>query len=133
MRISDWSSDVCSSDLPLLPFRWFNRFFDGVTRGYLACVRFMLRRAVLGVLLFAGLIGVTVLLFGRVPGSLVPNEDQGYGVGVRQLATAAALARTAGAMEEITGEMLKEDFVQGKIRKREGRGRRCSYGGNLVG
>src|SRR3546814_18737117 len=98
MRISDWSSDVCSSDLPLLPFRWFNRFFDGVTRGYLACVRFMLRRAVLGVLLFVGLIGVTVLLFGRVPGSLVPNADQRYVGAVTQLAPAQDLACTQRAM-----------------------------------
>src|SRR3546814_1134669 len=30
---------------PLLPFRWFNRFFDGVTRGYLACVRFIDRKS----------------------------------------------------------------------------------------
>src|SRR3546814_13381818 len=73
----------------------------------------MLRRAVLGVLLFAGLIGVTVLLFGRVPGSLVPNEDQGYVVAVTQLAPAAALGRTEGAMEEFTGKVLNEDIVQG--------------------
>jgi len=98
---------------PLPPFRWFNRFFDSVTRGYLACVRFMLRRAVLGVLLFVGLIGVTVLLFGRVPGSLVPNEDQGYVVAVTQLAPAAALGRTQEAMEEFTGKVLNEDIVQG--------------------
>lgn len=98
---------------PLPPFRWFNRFFDSVTHGYLTCVRFMLRRAVLGVLLFAGLIGVTVLLFGWVPGSLVPNEDQGYVVAVTQLAPAAALGRTEEAMEEFTGKVLNENVVQG--------------------
>ena len=98
---------------PLLPFRWFNRLFDGATRGYLAGVRFMLRRAVLGVILFAGLIGATVLLFDRVPGSLVPNEDQGYVLAVTQLPAAAELGRTEAAMEEFTGKVLKESVVEG--------------------
>jgi hydrophobe/amphiphile efflux-1 (HAE1) family protein len=98
---------------PALPFRWFNRFFDRVTGGYLASVRFLLGRAVLGLLLFAGLIGLTMLLFSQVPGSLVPEEDQGYVIAVTQLPPAAALSRTQEAMEEFTKEVLASDVVGG--------------------
>jgi multidrug efflux pump len=63
---------------PRGPFRWFNRAFLRLTQGYLHSVGFMMKRAILGAVLFLGMIGVTVLLFQRVPGSLVPDEDQGY-------------------------------------------------------
>src|SRR3546814_5028914 len=34
MRISDWSSDVCSSDLPLAPWlAWLGRHFGGAAGG----------------------------------------------------------------------------------------------------
>jgi len=88
---------------PLLPFRWFNRAFGAATRGYVGGVRFMLRRVALSLVLFAGLMGVTVLLFERVPGGLVPAEDQGYVLMAYQLPPAASLNRT----ERVTGRMTE--------------------------
>src|SRR5690606_20401098 len=98
---------------PLAPFRWFNRFFDRVTRGYLGSVNFLLRRAVLSVVLFAAMIGVTIVLFERVPGSLVPEEDQGYVIAVTQLPAAAALSRTRDAMDTFTDQVLESPIVGG--------------------
>ncbi len=62
---------------PVLPFRIFNRAFDRLTRGYTAGVAFFLKRALLGCVLVAGLLGATGYLFYTLPGSLVPDEDQG--------------------------------------------------------
>ena len=98
---------------PLAPFRWFNRFFNWVTRGYLGSVSFFLKRALLGAALFAAMIGVTVMLFDRVPGSLVPEEDQGYVIAVTQLPAAAALSRTRDAMEGFTEQVLDSGVVGG--------------------
>jgi len=100
---------------PAAPFRAFNRLFERMTHGYLASVRFMMKRAALGLALFAGLIGVTVLLFNRVPGSLVPNEDQGYVIAVTQLPAAAALGRTAAAMDTLTKELVDDPLVHGMV------------------
>src|SRR3546814_3355767 len=50
---------------PAAPFRVFNRWFDRVTAGYTAGVRFFIRRSLIGVVLFLGLIGITVMLFER--------------------------------------------------------------------
>src|SRR3546814_17077019 len=60
MRISDWSSDVCSSDL----------YQGGVGKMLAAPLRW------LGV--FVAMVAVTALLFTRLPGSFLPQEDQGY-------------------------------------------------------
>ncbi len=93
---------------PWLPFRWFNRAFAAITRGYIGGVGFMLRRAVLGFVLFAGLLGITALLFERVPGGLVPAEDQGYVLIAYQLPPAASLDRT----EQVTGRMTQRLLEQ---------------------
>ena len=63
---------------PIAPFRVFNRVFDRMTEGYGAGVTFFLKRSLVGLLLFGGMIALTVGLFSRVPTSLVPDEDQGY-------------------------------------------------------
>src|SRR4051812_12385176 len=79
---------------PWLPFRLFNRAFEAVTAGFTGGVRFFLRHAVIALTLVAGMLGATWWLFGRVPGGLVPNEDQGYVFLVTQLPPAASLDRT---------------------------------------
>ncbi|HEV7286462.1 MAG TPA: efflux RND transporter permease subunit, partial [Kaistia sp.] len=62
---------------PILPFRLFNRFFEWLTRGYTSGVRFFLKRALLGIALFAIMIGAMGYLAMKIPGALVPEEDQG--------------------------------------------------------
>ncbi|MBW7850983.1 MAG: multidrug efflux RND transporter permease subunit [Rhodospirillales bacterium] len=94
-------------DAPALPFRLFNRLFAKATGGYLAGVRFFLRRAVLGMAVLAVMIGVTVAMFQRIPGGLVPEEDQGSVFAITMLPPAAALSRTA----EVTG--LLNERLQG--------------------
>ncbi|HXH04426.1 MAG TPA: efflux RND transporter permease subunit [Candidatus Competibacteraceae bacterium] len=83
-------------------FRWFNRCFERLTAGYTAGVRFMLRRALLGVVLFAGMLAISWQLFVRVPGSLVPDEDQGYIMTMSILPPAASLERTVAVSDRIT-------------------------------
>src|SRR5690606_22041153 len=80
---------------PRGPLRWFNVGFARLTQGYLNGVGFFLRRAVIGLVLCAGLVGLTWHMFTRVPGSLLPAEDQGYVIMAYILPPAAALSRTA--------------------------------------
>ncbi|WP_325169697.1 MULTISPECIES: efflux RND transporter permease subunit [Pseudomonas] len=97
---------------PAAPFRWFNRVFESATNGYGAGVQFFLKRAVIGLLLFGGMIALLVILFGRVPGSLVPDEDQGYVINAYFLPPAASLTRTEKLTGEVTQELMKHPAVQ---------------------
>ena len=58
-------------------FAWFNRSFLRVTGHYVDGVGFMVRRAGIGLLLFAGMVALAAGLWRITPGSLVPDEDQG--------------------------------------------------------
>ncbi|WP_431857614.1 efflux RND transporter permease subunit [Azospirillum sp.] len=97
---------------PMLPFRLFNRAFERVTNGYLHGVRFFTRRAVLSVLIFAGLIGATYGLFQRVPGALAPEEDQGYVFMMPILPPAASLSRTVAVTDTINGMLMQHPAVK---------------------
>jgi multidrug efflux pump len=97
---------------PAAPLRWFNRQFDRLTNGYLGSVDFLMKRAMVGLLMFAALIGLTVVLFGRVPGSLVPNEDQGIAISVAQLPAAASLGRTAAVVDDLTAKLVDDPVVE---------------------
>ena len=59
-------------------FRWFNDWFARVTGHYTDGVASCLRRGGIGVVLFVGMVALTVFLWRITPGSLVPDEDQGY-------------------------------------------------------
>jgi multidrug efflux pump len=97
---------------PAAPFRVFNRFFDRMTEGYGAGVAFFLRRSLIGLLLFGGMIALIVVLFGRVPGSLVPDEDQGYVINAYFLPPAASVNRTDALTHDFTEQLMKHPAVQ---------------------
>jgi hydrophobe/amphiphile efflux-1 (HAE1) family protein len=100
---------------PWLPFRLFNRGFDAVTRGFTGGVRFVLRHAVLALVLVAAMLGATWWLFERVPGGLVPQEDQGYVFLVTQLPPAAALDRTLAVTAQVTQGAMENPAVENVV------------------
>lgn len=97
---------------PILPFRLFNRFFDFATRGYLFGVRIYLKRIWLAVVLFAVMLGSCYWLYQRVPGGLVPEEDQGVLFAVAILPPAASLDRTAAVMRQVSENLQKHPAVK---------------------
>ncbi|WP_152220359.1 efflux RND transporter permease subunit [Pseudomonas sp. SCB32] len=97
---------------PAAPFRWFNRMFDKATEGYGAGVQFFLKRASVGLLLVGGMIALMVVLFGRVPGSLVPDEDQGYVLNAYILPPASSLKRTEELTNAVSDQLQKHPAVK---------------------
>ncbi|MCP5419688.1 MAG: multidrug efflux RND transporter permease subunit [Gammaproteobacteria bacterium] len=75
-------------------FRGFEKSFGILTNGYVAGSSFLIRRVLIGLLLFGGLLFVTFGLFKSIPSGFVPDEDQGYLVGVAILPDGASLDRT---------------------------------------
>jgi hydrophobe/amphiphile efflux-1 (HAE1) family protein len=84
-------------------FQAFNRFFGHVTQRYVHGVGFLVRRAGIGLLLFAGMVALAVGLWRITPGSLVPDEDQGFYISAVILPDGASLQRT----DEVVGEVIK--------------------------
>jgi len=72
----------------------FNRGFDATANGYARAVAFLLRGRFLMLLVYAGLVGLTVFMFRTVPQGFIPVQDQGYAIVVIQLPEGAALTRT---------------------------------------
>jgi HAE1 family hydrophobic/amphiphilic exporter-1/multidrug efflux pump len=82
-------------------FRWFNRWFGRVTARYTDGVAWMLRRGTIAVVLFAGMVAITIGLWRATPGSLVPDEDQGYYIAAVFLPDGASLERTDKVVNEV--------------------------------
>jgi multidrug efflux pump len=96
-------------------FRWFNAWFARVTRGYTAGVRFMVRRALLGLALFAGMLVLTWWLGRIIPGSFVPPEDQGYYVTAVIMPDGASLQRTEQVMNRVEQIALSNPNVKDTV------------------
>ncbi|MGN8160161.1 efflux RND transporter permease subunit [Salinisphaera sp. RV14] len=92
---------------PLLPFRLFNRGFAALTDAYLWGVNFLIRYALVGVLLFCGVMGATWVVSQQVPSGLIPQEDQGYIFALYTLPPASSLQRTMKVGHELTTKELK--------------------------
>jgi hydrophobe/amphiphile efflux-1 (HAE1) family protein len=96
---------------PWLPFRVFNQGFEWITRHFIGGVGFFLRHMVTAGVLIAVMLGVTWWLFQRVPGGLVPSEDQGYIFLVTALPPAASLDRTLLVTAKVTEGAMKNPAV----------------------
>ncbi len=99
---------------PPLPFRLFNAVLGFSTGAYLGVVRWALRLAVLGIVLFGGLYAAGLYGFATLPGGFVPQEDEGYFLISTQLPDAASMERTQTVMNDIDRILLEtEGFSEG--------------------
>ncbi|MEM7754962.1 MAG: multidrug efflux RND transporter permease subunit [Planctomycetota bacterium] len=94
------------------PFRAFNWALDRVTDVYAAGVKVVVRAWIVGVLL-VGATGVGIVaLFGAVPSSFVPQEDQGFVFAGVFLPDGATLDRTDAATAEVARVFAEHPAVQ---------------------
>jgi multidrug efflux pump len=84
-------------------FGWFNRSFGRATDHYESGVAWVIRRGVIGLALFAVMVAAAAWLWRITPGSLVPDEDQGFYIAAVVLPDGATLERT----DKVVGEVLK--------------------------
>ncbi|ATC94463.1 efflux RND transporter permease subunit [Pseudoalteromonas tunicata] len=82
-------------------FVWFNKRFHAMTGGYVNAVSFFVRRGILGFVLVAGMVFITIGLWQKTPGSLVPDEDQGFYISAVFLPDGASLERTEKVVAEV--------------------------------
>ncbi len=89
-------------------FRGFNHRFENGTNRFVRAVRWLLDRPRLGVVFFLLVAAGAFFMFGKVPGALVPAEDQGYFITAALLPEGATLARTHAVAERVEN-ILKAD------------------------
>ena len=90
------------------PFKFvekFNEFFDFSREIFAKGVAFVLQRVKLFVLVFVGFLALIALLYKLVPGSLVPDEDQGSIMAITNLPAASAMHRTTAYIEKMSSDI----------------------------
>lgn len=87
--------------------RWFNHFFEWVTKGYLWLTKKLLYAPFIGLGIFILLLGSVVFLFYRTPVGFVPQEDQGYLIVLANMPDGASLSRTEAVDQQI-GAIARE-------------------------
>src|SRR3546814_1784244 len=125
MRISDWSSDVCSSDLisgfvaptltpalcallikpahsaPPRLLSLMQQRFDGLTAWYTRGAGFFMRHGGRAIIVIVIMLAVTAGLWRSIPAALVPEDDQGYVIALPFLPPAASQQRNSKVMQAI--------------------------------
>jgi multidrug efflux pump len=92
-------------------FNWFNRAFEGTRRAYVQRVFQSVAHVPRWMAGFAVMLAVGVLLFMKLPGSFVPDEDQGYALIDVQLPAGANLPRTREVMQHINAILERSPDV----------------------
>ena len=89
-------------------FTGFNAAFKAITQRYVGSVQFLTRHKWVGVL---GLLLISVgayALIKKTPTGFIPEEDQGFVIGVTQTPGGSSLSRTVNATDEISKIALQD-------------------------
>ena len=93
-------------------FRTFNKYYDRLSHTYVGHIGSAVRHAPRWMAVFAVLAILCGFLFTRMPGSFLPEEDQGYAMAIVQLPPGATLPRTQKVFEEMRGRLEQLDGYQ---------------------
>ncbi len=93
-------------------FAGFNRVFERMSTGYARAVGWLVRRAAIGLAVYAVLIGLTVLGFRSVPAGFIPAQDKGYLITAIQLPDGASLERTDAVVRRASEIILDTPGVK---------------------
>ncbi|HLA35932.1 MAG TPA: efflux RND transporter permease subunit, partial [Rhodocyclaceae bacterium] len=93
-------------------FGGFNRFFSATTRRYRNGVSRLLGKPLRWMVVYGLIIVVVVGLFTRLPGSFLPEEDQGYFISIVQLPPGATRERTLEVLSQVEQFYLQQKEIE---------------------
>ena len=96
-------------------FRKFNTMFDWTQKTYTGHIRSAIRHTALWMGVFAAVAVLCAILFVRLPGSFLPEEDQGYALGIISLPAGASIERTNAVMRQLDTIARKNPEVEGVV------------------
>ena len=94
-------------------FRQFNKYYDKVQATYVGHITSAVKHAPRWMILFAVLLVLAGFLFTRMPGSFLPEEDQGYALAIVQLPPGSTIERTKQVMTQVRGTLEKLPGFEG--------------------
>jgi len=89
----------------------FNRSFGRVTESYVGGVNYATRRLLRSLAIYAVIVAVAAWTYVKLPGSFLPEEDQGYLITAIQLPPAATRERAQTVLESVEQFYLKQPQV----------------------
>ncbi|MDQ8755426.1 multidrug efflux RND transporter permease subunit [Sphingosinicella sp. LHD-64] len=92
---------------------WFNRGFDWLSTRYGALTSKTVRRSALMLIIYGGLLGLTIWRLNATPTGFIPDQDQGFLIGVVQLPAGSSLERTSAIMERTRAIVAQNPAVVG--------------------
>lgn len=96
-------------------FTWFNDAFRRASERYSVSVQRMLNRKQLMLLVYAGLLVLTVFMFRIVPTGYVPGQDKQYLIAFARLPSGASLDRTESVIRRMSDMALKHPGVESAV------------------
>jgi multidrug efflux pump len=93
----------------------FNRVFAWAGNQYAVGVARVIRKSAIALIVYGGLLLLTVWSFNKVPTGFVPTQDKQYLVSFAQLPDAASLDRTEEVIRKMTDVGLKQPGVQSAV------------------
>jgi hydrophobe/amphiphile efflux-1 (HAE1) family protein len=91
----------------------FNKGFDWLSDTYGTIVSKLVRMLVIVMIVYAGLLATTGWRLSATPTGFIPEQDQGFLIGVVQLPAGASLERTNTVMLRIVDELQATEGIQG--------------------
>jgi HAE1 family hydrophobic/amphiphilic exporter-1 len=93
-------------------FRGFNHAFEWLSSRYGGLTRRLVRVSLIMLVVYAGLIGLTVFQFSKAPTGFIPQQDQGYLINIIQLPPGSSLARTDEVTQRVNDIILATPGVE---------------------
>ncbi|MBO6579767.1 MAG: efflux RND transporter permease subunit [Thalassospira sp.] len=91
------------------PFGWFNRGFDKTNNFYQGSVGHVVNRKWRYLFVYGILVAALIALFGRLPGSFLPEEDQGIMFAMVQLPAGASQERTVDVLKKLETHFMENE------------------------
>jgi len=96
-------------------FAPFNRFFSGLTNGYMSLLKRIVRGLAIIMVLYVGLTALGVYQFQTTPAGFVPQQDKMYLVAFASLPDAASLDRTDAVIQKMSSIALEHPGVASSV------------------
>jgi len=94
-------------------YRTFNKYYGKLEKSYVGTVGGVIKHAPRWMMVFALLLVLCGFLFTRLPGSFLPEEDQGYALAIVQLPPGATKTRTSAVFDQLLGTLQEEEAFEG--------------------
>ncbi|MBR6711459.1 MAG: multidrug efflux RND transporter permease subunit [Selenomonadaceae bacterium] len=89
-------------------FNAFNNWFDRTKNSYINIVAAFIKRSKLAIVFLLIIVGVTGMIYQRLPSTFVPEEDQGYFFTSINLPEGTSMNHTVATIDKLGGAVMKE-------------------------